>query len=134
MHCFSKGLMETLLVLAKAVFYLYGFLWTLIPRRVYSMTDVLELFYYDFLRLNRSDVEVVKLDGKELVTRCRNPCPILWLSLRLNLDTRRVCREVSEPVCRYVLKKMSRALVFERNYDYIRPYKEVCEERIYLRQ
>lgn len=134
MHCFSKGLMETLLVLAKAVFYSYGFLWTLIPRRVYSMTDVLELFYYDFLRLNRSDVEVVKLDGKELVTRCRNPCPILWLSLRLNLDTRRVCREVSEPVCRYVLKKMSRALVFERNYDYIRPYKEVCEERIYLRQ
>ncbi|MEM3579530.1 MAG: hypothetical protein QXL54_04850 [Candidatus Bathyarchaeia archaeon] len=65
---------------------------------------------------------------------CRNPCPILWLALRLNLDTKKVCREVSEPVCRYVLRRMDKALVFERNYSYIGPYKESCEERIYLRR
>lgn len=129
-----KGFVWFLLVLARAIFYVYGFLWTLVPRNVFSMVDVLKLFYYGFLRLNRSDVEVVKLDETELVTRCRNPCPILWLALRLNLDTKMVCREVSEPVCRYVLKRMDKALVFERNYSYIRPYKESCEERIYLRQ
>ncbi|MBS7637182.1 hypothetical protein KEJ37_07660 [Candidatus Bathyarchaeota archaeon] len=104
------------------------------PRTVSSMVDVLELFYYGFLRLDRLDVEVVKLDENELVTRSRNSCPILWLALRLNLDTRWVCREVSEPVCKYVLKRMNKALVFKRNYSHIRPYRESCEERIYLRK
>ena len=118
----------------EGYFYVYGFLWTLVPRNVFSMVDVLELFYYSFLRLNRSDVEVVKLDETELVTRCKNSCPVLWLALRLNLDTKKVCKEVSEPVCRYVLKRMNKTLVFERNYSYIRSYKESCEERIYLRR
>lgn len=134
MRYYVKGFVWFLLVLARAIFYVYGFLWTLVPRNVFSMVDVLELFYYSFLRLNRSDVEVVKLDETELVTRCKNSCPVLWLALRLNLDTKKVCKEVSEPVCRYVLKRMNKTLVFERNYSYIRPYKESCEERIYLRR
>ncbi|MEM1538129.1 MAG: hypothetical protein QXQ28_04700 [Candidatus Nezhaarchaeales archaeon] len=113
---------------------LYGFLWSLIPRRPSSMADVLKLFYYGFLRLDELDVEVVKLSEDELVTRCRNPCPILWLALRFNLDTKKVCREVSEPVCRYVLERISKTLTFERNYNRIRPYSEGCEERIYLRR
>jgi hypothetical protein len=49
------------LAVAQFLFYLYGWLWTLRPRRVGS----------------EGDVEVIRLDDGELVTRCRNPCPIL---------------------------------------------------------
>jgi hypothetical protein len=121
------------LLLAKYVFYLYAWLWCLGRRRVETTVDVLNLFYLDFLRLDRRDVEVVKLDERELVTRCRNRCPILNLSLRLGVDTRLACRVISEPVCRYVLNRLNPSLVFERNYNHIRPYADSCEERIYFR-
>ncbi|MEM2111092.1 MAG: hypothetical protein QXX08_04350 [Candidatus Bathyarchaeia archaeon] len=120
--------------LGKAVFYIYGFLWTIVPRKVNSMQDVLDLFYLDFLMVNRRNIEIVKLDEDELITRCNNPCPILKVALLLHLDTRYVCKEISETVSKYVLCKLNSKLTFQRNYDYIRPYKESCEERIFWRK
>jgi hypothetical protein len=122
------------LALARIIFYLKGFVWLLKRRRAYSMEDVLKLFYMDFLKIDEKHIEVVKLDENELITRCSNPCPILELAKRLNLDTKHVCKEVSEPVCIFVLNKLNPRLVFERNYEHIRPYVESCEERIYWRQ
>lgn len=127
----AKTSKRLIMLLAKAIFYIYGFLWSLRGKRAGSMEDVLRLFYIDFLRLGWSDVEVVRLSRDELVTRCRNPCPILNLSIRMGFDTKQSCRIVSEPVCRYVLKKLNPNLAFERNYDHIRPYKDSCEERVY---
>ncbi|MEM4606671.1 MAG: hypothetical protein QXV93_00655 [Zestosphaera sp.] len=49
------------------------------------------------------------------------------------MDTRYTCKLVSEPVYKYVLKRVNPKLVFERNYDYIRPYRDGCMERIYLK-
>jgi len=121
------------LVIAKHLFYLYAWFWCLRHSKVETTVDILRLFYLDFLRLDKRDVEVIRLDEHELVTRCRNRCPILELSLRLKIDTKVACKVVSEPVCRYVLHKLNPRLVFERNYDHIRPYAESCEERIYLR-
>ncbi len=118
--------------LALAIFYAYGLLWTLRPRRVENMEDVLEQFYYGFLKLRREDVEVVRLSEDELVTVSRNPCPILRLSLRLGLDTRYTCRVVSETVCRYVLERMDPRLRFERDYERIRPHSDGCLERVYV--
>jgi hypothetical protein len=123
----------TVLAFAKLLFYFYGWLWTVKPRRAGSMKDVLDLFYFDFLGLREEDVEVVKLDDFELITRCRNPCPILKLSLMLKVDTRVACKIVSEPVCKYVLNKLNPGLAFERNYSHIRPYSDSCEERIYFK-
>lgn len=128
----STSLKKSLLILGLFIFYAYGFLWSLKPRRVNSAKDVLELFYYGFLRLRREDVEVVKLSDRELVTISRNPCPILRLSLFLKLDTRYTCKLVSETVCSYVLRRVNSKLVFERNYDYIRPYADGCMERVYF--
>ncbi|RSN77395.1 hypothetical protein [Candidatus Methanodesulfokora washburnensis] len=120
------------LAFSEAIFYIYALIWTIKPRKANSMKEVLDLFYLDFLRLNKSDVEVVKIDENELITRCRNPCPILKLSLMLNVDTKISCRIVSEPVCKYVLHKLNPHLVFQRNYNHIRPYSDSCEERIYF--
>lgn len=127
------GLKRIPLFIAKIIFFVYGFMWTLKRCSAKSMRDVYELFYLDFLRLHERDVEVVRLDDDVLVTRCKNPCPILNMSLSLKVDTKISCRMVSEPVCKYVLRKLNSRLVFERNYGYIRPYSESCEETIYWR-
>ena len=127
------ALSRVVVYLALAVFYVYGFLWSLRPRRVRTAEEVLDVFYYGFLRLRREDVEVVRVSDSELVTISRNPCPILRLALSLGMDTRYVCRIVSETVCRYVLRKLNPQLVFERDYSYIRPYSNGCLERVYLR-
>lgn len=119
------------LFVVKIVFFIYGFMWTLKRRSAESLKDVYQLFYLDFLKLQEGDVEIVKLDDNILITRCKNPCPILNLSLLLKIDTRTSCKIVSEPVCKYVLHKLNPRLVFERNYDRIRPYGESCEEMIY---
>jgi hypothetical protein len=126
-------LKRLVLLLVKHLFSLYAWFWCLRRPRVETTPAILDLFYIDFLRLDRRDVEVLKLDEHELVTRCRNRCPILELSLRLGVDTKLACKVVSEPVCRYVLRKLNPSLVFERNYNHIRPYAESCEERIYFR-
>lgn len=126
-------LKKLLLLIALTVFAVYGFLWTLKPRKIVNMDDLLKQFYYGFLRLKVDDVEVVKLTDKELITISRNPCPILKLTTLLNMDTRYTCRLISETVCRYVLKRINPKLAFERDYNYIRPYKDGCMERIYLK-
>ncbi|MEM0453429.1 MAG: hypothetical protein QXO98_02060 [Sulfolobales archaeon] len=121
------------LLMGLLIFYIYGVLWTLKPRKIVDMNDLLSQFYYGFLRLKKEDVEIVKLTNKELITISKNPCPILKLTLLLGMDTRYTCRFISETVCRYVLKRINPELTFERNYSYIRPYKDGCMERIYLK-
>ncbi|MEM0065857.1 MAG: hypothetical protein QXT76_00515 [Sulfolobales archaeon] len=128
-----KLLDKVIISIAKCLFFAYALVWLLGARKVISIDDVVNTFYIDFLRLRREYVEVVRVSECEVVTRCRNPCPILSLALKRGLDTRYVCREVSEPVCRYVLRKLNPDLVFERNYEWIRPYSESCEERIALK-
>ncbi|MEO3993167.1 MAG: hypothetical protein QN229_02495 [Desulfurococcaceae archaeon TW002] len=124
---------KAVLLLGLFVFYAYGFLWIMKPRKAETMNELLDLFYYKFLRLKKKHVEVVRISDDELVTISRNSCPILRLTLFLGLDTRYTCKLISEPVCRYVLKRVNPKLIFERNYDYIRPYKDGCMERIYLK-
>lgn len=70
------------------------------------MKELLELFYYDFLRLKRECVVVVEPGENRLVTVSRNPCPILRLALTLRLDTRFVCKVIPETVCRFVLERI----------------------------
>lgn len=122
------------LLLALSIFFLYGIIWSARTRKVRDMKDLLKVFYYEFLRLNEDDVEVIKVTDRELITISRNPCPILRLSQALRMDTRYTCRLVSETVCRYVLRRINRDLVFKRDYSYIRPYKDECLERIYLKK
>ncbi|MEM2930995.1 MAG: hypothetical protein QW797_09095, partial [Thermoproteota archaeon] len=84
----KTGLKHIPLTLGLFVFYSYGFLWTLKPRRIETMRDLFELFYIRFLRLESKHVEIVRMTGTELVTVSRNPCPILRLTLMLRMDTR----------------------------------------------
>ena len=130
----KPGLIEKIILYTGlAVFYIYGVFWCIARRNsVRSVSDVLRVFYYDFLRLRREHVLIEKLAERELVTISVNPCPILKLSLLLRIDTRYSCRLISETVCRMVLKCLNPNLVFVRDYSYIRPYSSGCREKIYL--
>jgi hypothetical protein len=130
----NPGLLTRLILyIGLAVFYAYGLVWCLVKRgSVKSTSDVLRVFYYDFLRLRREHVIVEKMTERELVVVSVNPCPILKLSLLLGVDTRYSCRLISETVCRMVLKCLNPELVFTRDYSYIRPYSSGCRERILL--
>jgi hypothetical protein len=130
----NPGLFTRLILyIGLAVFYTYGLIWCLVKRgSVKTTSDVLRVFYYDFLRLRREQVLIEKLTENELVTVSVNPCPILRLSLLLRVDTNYSCKLISETVCKAVLKRFNPKLVFKRDYNYIRPYSSGCRERIYF--
>jgi hypothetical protein len=92
----------------------------------------LKLFYYNFLGVQKEDCEVIKITDKELITRCKNRCPILELSKHLGIDTKKICKNISEGPCKYFLIKLNKNITFKRNYDHIRPYADDCKEIITL--
>lgn len=92
--------------------------------------DILKIFYFDFLGMPEEECQILKITDKELITRCKNKCPILELSLYLGLDTKKSCKQMSEGPCKYFLKKLNKKITFKRNYDHIRPYNADCEEII----
>jgi hypothetical protein len=126
-------LIKLILYIGLAVFYIYGVFWCITRRNsVKSTSDVLKVFYYDFLKLRREHVLIEKSTDQELITISINPCPILKLSLLLRVDTRYSCKLISETVCKMVLKCLNPKLIFTRDYSYIRPYSNGCRERILL--
>jgi hypothetical protein len=115
-------------------FYIYAFIWhsknkKRIPNKI-TPKDILELFYLDFLNIQKKDCKIIEITKNKLITRCKNKCPILELSQNLNIDTKKSCRQISEGPCKYFLKKLDKNIYFKRNYNHIRPYKEDCEEVI----
>jgi len=118
----------------EIIFYLRAFKWHLKHKIKKNVTgkDIYKFFYLDFLKVPKEDCLIVEMKEKKLVTRCKNKCPILDLSLFLGIDTKISCKRISEGPCKYFLRKMDKNIIFRRNYDHIRPYKNDCEETILL--
>jgi len=95
--------------------------------------EILKLFYFDFLGVPEEDCDIIKITDKEFITRCKNKCPILELSLYLGIDTKKSCKQISEGLCKFFLEEINKNITFKRNYDHIRPYKEDCEEIITIK-
>jgi len=98
-----------------------------------TMADVLRIFYLEFLRVPVQNCEVVKLTSTELVTRCNSDCPILDFARQINIDTRDMCRVISEPMSNWFMRLLNKQLKFTRNYQFIRPYSPACEETISIK-
>ena len=97
--------------------------------------DVLNSAYQLFLNklgITAADAPVVSRDEKILVLHSRNFCPTLEACKILNLDTRFVCRHLSEIPTTALLRRYHPKLRFTRNYDKLRPYTPYCEEMIIL--
>lgn len=121
------------------IFYSYAFLWLFFHKKLketkeLNSKEILQIFYFDFLKVPRKRCKIIKITKSKLITRCNNNCPILNLSKAISLDTRESCKKISEPVCKYFLKKLNKNIEFKRNYNYIRPYKKFCEETIIIKR
>lgn len=88
------------------------------------------VYYFDHMKFNPKDVEVVEKTEKRVLCRWRNPCQVLEECKLLKLDTRIVCREAFEKPAKTLLKQIDPKLNFRRNYKKIRPYTDFCEEII----
>jgi tRNA(Arg) A34 adenosine deaminase TadA/transcriptional regulator with XRE-family HTH domain len=64
----------------------------------------------------------------------RNFCPTLEACRILGLDTRLVCKHLTEGPTNEFLRQLHPKLRFSRNYDTLRPYGEYCEEVISLEE
>lgn len=64
----------------------------------------------------------------------RNFCPTLEACRILGLDTRFVCKHLTERPTNEFLRQIHTKLRFSRNYETLRPYGDYCEETISLEE
>ena len=90
-----------------------------------------ELFLLEYLGLTKESVPVVSETDDEIVWDSTNRCPTLEACQQLNLDTRRVCRQIYEKSTQAFLSALDPQLRFWRSYERIRPYTPSCREAIF---
>ncbi len=86
------------------------------------------------LEIQPEQAPIVERTEDWIVLHSMNFCPTLIACQRLGLDTRHICRAVTEAPMDALLKELDPRLQFARNYDRLRPYSEYCEEMISIRE
>lgn len=84
------------------------------------------------LEITPEEAPIVRRDSDRLVIHSTNFCPTLEACRILELDTRFVCRLLTEEPTTELLRQVHPRLRFTRNYDRLRPNCEYCEETIIL--
>ncbi|MGE5140437.1 MAG: nucleoside deaminase, partial [Rudaea sp.] len=84
------------------------------------------------LGIDAGQAPVIERSGHRVVFRSQNFCPTLEACRLLDLDTRQVCRLMTEEPMGRLLQELDGRLIFSRNYDHLRPYADSCEETISL--
>ena len=90
-----------------------------------GIEDVLYSAYQLFLNkleIAADDAPIVSRNENKLVLHSRNFCPTLEACKILNLDTRFVCRHLSEIPTTQLLRQLHPRLRFTRNYGKLRPH------------
>jgi tRNA(adenine34) deaminase len=95
--------------------------------------DLLEAAYSLFLEklsITAEEAPVVERHRDRLVIHSKNFCPTLEACRILNLDTREICKQLTEKPMQALLGELHPHLQFKRNYEKIRPHASYCEEMI----
>ncbi len=95
-----------------------------------SPRQAFELLFFDYMGLSVGDLPVVQENDREIIWLSKNPCPTLAACLRLDMDTRMVCRLINEKSTQAFLSYLDPQLQFVRSYKEIRPYAPYCRESI----
>ncbi len=95
-----------------------------LPRKAF------ECLFFDYMGLKPADLPVISEDDEHITWQSANPCPTLDACIALNIDTRKVCREVYEKSTQAFLSQIDPQLRFIRDYQMIRPYADFCLESI----
>jgi hypothetical protein len=113
------------------VFYGHAIVWLATHKKPKQINPKLALnIFLKFLRVQKKDCQIVELTKNQIIFRWKNKCPVLDISKYLKIDTKKSCKKISEPVCRFFLNNISKKIEFKRNYNCIRPYQKSCEEVI----
>jgi tRNA(adenine34) deaminase len=97
--------------------------------------DPLNAAYRVFLQklgITEDQAPIVRCDEKHLILHSRNYCPTLEACNLLGLDTRFVCKYLTEKPTTDLIRQIHPKLKFKRNYRHLRPYSDYCEEMIIL--
>lgn len=97
--------------------------------------DPLDAAYRLLLRklgITPDESPILERGPKRLVLASRNFCPTLEACRILGLNTRFVCKHLTERPTNELLRQVHPGLRFTRNYETLRPFGEYCEETIYL--
>jgi len=70
--------------------------------------------------------------GNRIIIHSKNFCPTLEACRILNMDTRFVCRHLTENPTTELIRQLHPRLRFCRNYEKLRPHSAYCEEMIVL--
>jgi hypothetical protein len=98
------------------------------------VADGYRLFYEVYLGISApDDGEIVEQTRSRMVTRWWNHCSTLDVCNKLGLDTREICSKAYHGPVQVFLSRIDPRLVFERNYDALRPHAPYCEEIISLK-
>lgn len=84
------------------------------------------------LSISREQAPIVRCDEKQIIFHSNNFCPTLEACKILSLDTRFVCKHLTEKPTTDLIRKIHPKLKFTRNYEKLRPYVDYCEEKIIL--
>jgi tRNA(adenine34) deaminase len=84
------------------------------------------------LDLSPEDAPILERSTKHFRFASRNFCPTLEACRILGLDTRIICRILTEGPTNEFLRQMHPGLRFSRNYEALRPHGDYCEETISL--
>jgi tRNA(adenine34) deaminase len=96
-----------------------------------EITDAYNLLI-EKLEITSVEAPIVKKDENCLVIHSMNFCPTLEACKILNMDTRIVCKHLTERATSELIRQLNPKFIFKRNYNHIRPYSSYCEEMIML--
>jgi tRNA(adenine34) deaminase len=101
-----------------------------LPATPVSPREAYELLFFEYMGLARDTMPVAEESADRIVWLSHDPCPTLDACLALGLDTRQVCRAVSERPVQTFLSRLDPRLRFVRDYVAIRPHAPQCREQI----
>jgi tRNA(Arg) A34 adenosine deaminase TadA len=97
--------------------------------------DILQAAYSVFLQklgISEDQAPIVRRDETHLILHSSNYCPTLEACKLLGLDTRFVCKHLTEKPTTDLVRQIHPKLRFTRNYERLRPHSDYCEEMIIL--
>ena len=97
--------------------------------------DILHAAYRVFLKklgISEDQAPIVRCDETHIILHSCNYCPTLEACKLLGLDTRFVCKHLSEKPTTDLIRQIHPKLRFSRNYERLRPHSDYCEEMIIL--
>lgn len=101
-----------------------------LPAVPVSPRQAFELFFFAYMGRTPDQLPVMEESPDRIVWLSDNACPTLEACRILGLDTRRVCRAVSDRPVQTFLSRLDPRLRFVRDYETIRPHAPHCREQI----